>query len=261
MIAITRRYAISLVFTSGLLLLTFLSLSVYADCGTSLGAPHQGAGQYPAPGNFIYGISADISYNMPVLGCLNNIDSFTNEWIMVVGPGPEEWLQFGWERKSGYPNVHLWCQYHHQGASPVDGDIPYEPATVHEYMILSVRDPATREITWQLFLDDLFMGQFTATEMGWTQPENGAAQAQWSAELSYGESEMGGLLPHFVFFDDIYYQEGTPTSSWYHVDPSWTFDSFVPKYGGDTVEYEPFRWRSRNWTWRQIHLPLVTKDF
>jgi len=179
---------------------------------------------------------------------------------MVVGPGPEEWLQFGWEKKSTYQNAHFWYQYHHQGAPPVDVSIPYEPATTHTYMILSMRDSTTGEISWWLVDNGTVLRQFTASQMGCTHPTQGASEAQWSAELSYSESEMGDVLPNFVSFDNIIYQEGTPSNSWYQVIPSWTFNSFVPKYGGDTIEIEPYHWKSRNWTWPyQIYLPLLNK--
>ena len=180
---------------------------------------------------------------------------------MVVGPGPEEWLQFGWERTSAYPNVHYWYQYHHQGAPPVDVAIPYEPATTHQYWILSERDVNTGEISWILADNGVEITRFTATQMGWTQPTNGASEAQWSAELSYGESEMGDLLPDLVFFDNIFSREGSPENPWHHAVPTWTFDSSILKYGGDTVEIEPYHWKSRTWTWPyQLHLPLIDKN-
>jgi hypothetical protein len=133
----TRRYFVRIVPLLVLLSFGSLPLSAHADCSTPIGAPHQGAAVNPSSGNFIYGISANISYGTPVLGCQHKLDSFTNEWVMVVGPGPEEWLQFGWERNANYPNLHLWYQYHHQGAAPVEGDIFYEPITTHEYMIMA----------------------------------------------------------------------------------------------------------------------------
>lgn len=221
--------------------LTILALAIapavsQADCTTPLGAPHQGAGKFPTPGNMIYGMSASISYGNPALGCLNKYDSFTDEWVMVVGPGPEEWLQFGWERNSSYQTVHLWYQYHHQGADPVDVPIYYEPATTHEYKVMSIRDNQTGIISWRLVDNGLVRLQLTATDMGWTQPTNGATQGQWSAEVAYGESEMGGLLPNLVTFDNLTYQEGSPATNWQQAVPSWTFDSFVPRYGGDTTE-------------------------
>jgi len=238
-----------------------LPLSTDANCNTPIGAPHQSVAKNPSPDNFIYGISANISYGTPVLGCQNKLDSFTDEWVMVVGPGPEEWLQFGWERKAAYSNLHLWYQYHHQGAAPVDVDIFYEPVTTHEYRIMAVRNSQTGIISWWLVDNGLVRVQLATTDMGWTQPTSGASQAQWSAELSYGESEMGDLLPDLVSFDNLYFQEGTPSSLWQQVVPSWTFDSFLPRYGGDTVEYEPYRWRSRNWTWPYQHyLPLMQKN-
>jgi hypothetical protein len=246
--------------------LTIITLAVapavsQADCTTPLGAPHQGAGKFPAPGNMIYGMSASISYSNPALGCLNRYDSFTDEWVMVVGPGPEEWLQFGWEKNSSYQTVHLWYQYHHQGAGPVGGRIAIDPVTTHEYKIMSDPDRQTGIISWWLVDNGFVRLQFRATDMGWTQPTNGAAQAQWSAEVAYGESEMGGLLPYLVTFSDLTYEEGSPSAYWQQVVEPWTFDSFVPRYGGDTTEVEPFVWQSRNWTWPyQNHLPLLENN-
>ena len=62
-----------------------LPLSTDANCNTPIGAPHQSVAKNPSPDNFIYGISANISYGTPVLGCQNKLDSFTDEWVMVVG--------------------------------------------------------------------------------------------------------------------------------------------------------------------------------
>ncbi len=257
----TRGYSVCIALLLVLLSFVRLPLSVRADCGTPIGAPHQGAAKDPSPGNFIYGISANISYGTPALGCQYKLDSFTDEWVMIVGPSSEEWLQFGWERKATYPNLHLWYQYHYQGSAPVDVDLFYEPATTHEYKIMAVRNPQTGIISWWLVDNGNVLVQLAATSMGWTQPINGASEAQWSAELSYDESEMGDLLPDFVSFDNLYFLEGTPDSVWQQVVPSWTFNSFLPKYGGDTVEYAPYHWRSRNWTWpHQNYLPLMMKD-
>ena len=254
----TRQHLVTVALVLAILALTIGPAVTYANCSTPVGAPHQGAAIDPAPGSFIYTASANISYNNPNLGCTNQGDSFTDEWVMVVGPGPEEWLQFGWERKTAYPNVHLWYQYHHQGSAPVDVDILYEPAVTHEYKIMSAIDGQTGNVTWWLVFDGTILYQFTATQMGWTQPTNGASEAQWSAELAYDESEMGGLLPNLVTFDNLYYQEGDPSQPLQAMTPSWIIRSSVPKYGGDPVDVATFNGSLRNWTWPYLtYLPVL----
>ena len=89
-------------------------LSAQGACSAPLPRPpRQGGGRGMAT---IFGVQAVISFGNPVLGCSHRSDNYTNEWIMIIGPGnrmPDhpEWIQLGWERSHGHETIHFWYQY------------------------------------------------------------------------------------------------------------------------------------------------------
>lgn len=92
------RLMVAMSLVIAVLALAILPLSAQGACSTPLPSPpHQGEGRSAST---ILGVQAVISYGNPVFACQQNWDSYTNEWIMIVGPGNSmpnhpEWIQLG----------------------------------------------------------------------------------------------------------------------------------------------------------------------
>lgn len=96
-----RYLMVAMCLTIAMLTIWIQPLSAQGACSAPLPSPpHQGGGRSAST---IFGVQAVISYGNPILGCSNRADSYTNEWIMIVGPGNSlpnhpEWIQVGWEK-------------------------------------------------------------------------------------------------------------------------------------------------------------------
>jgi hypothetical protein len=246
-----------------LLILLTTSLSAQSTCSSPLPhPPHQGGGKTAST---IFGLQAVISKGNPVLGCQSKSDSYTSEWIMVVGPGPNAWIQLGWERSvSQDPRVHIW--YQARGPN-FQHDRPYDP-TDPRYRVDIGRTYAIEAMSdeggityWNLWADGVALDSIPATDLQWPAGSAYAIDTQWSGELSYIESEMGGPYSSPVGFYYLAWYLGDPNGDWPYIDNPRVFNSEVPKYGGDAFQIYSGIWGFRNWTWSNfLFLPLILKD-
>jgi hypothetical protein len=139
----------------------------------------------------------------PVFGCPNNWDSYTNEWIMLVGPGQDAWIQLGWERSQADARVHIW--YQARGPNFLK-DWPFDP-TITNYRVdiprefrIEAQDPGYGTVYWDMYVDDIYLDTIESDDLQWPGGSKYAVNAQWSGELSYIESEMGGPRSNPVAF-------------------------------------------------------------
>jgi hypothetical protein len=254
--------------------IAILPLSAQSTCSAPLPSPpHQGGGRSAST---IFGVQAVISYGNPVFACRQNWDSYTNEWIMIVGPGNSmpnhpEWIQVGWERSHVYETVHFWYQYIGPGLNYCTQTPPIVciPRSQHidpaQHPVSSARTFTIEAIgepdgatNWLLWADNLILGSISASELGWTGSSQYGSDVQWSGEVSYFESEMGGPAsnPVSIVYPMWYVGEG-----WDYIYDPYTFSSWHPKYGGDAIQNVDGTWRFRNWTWSNfLFLPLILKD-
>jgi hypothetical protein len=260
----TSRHHLLATMSLVIIFLTFLTLPLAAQgtCSTPLPhPPHQGGGKSASA---IYGLQAVISKGAPVLGCQSKWDSYTNEWIMVVGPGSNAWIQLGWERSYSDPRVHIWYQArgpHFQRDRHYDPTDPrYRVDIGRTYVIEAMSDEGG--ITyWSLWADGVALDSIPATDLQWPAGSAYAIDAQWSGELSYIESEMGGPYSSPVGFYYLAWYLGDPNGDWPYIDNPRVFNSEVPKYGGDAFQIYSGIWGFRNWTWSNfLFLPLILKD-
>ena len=160
-----------------------LPLSAQGACSAPLPSPpHQGGGKSAST---IFGVQAVISYSNPVFGCSHRDDSYTNEWIMIVGPGNSlpnhpEWIQVGWERSHGHETLHFWYQYIGPGPSYctqtqpivcIPHDVPIDPtqhpvSSARTFTIEAIGEP-DGATNWLLWADNLILG-FTTVHF-WVQ--------------------------------------------------------------------------------------------
>ncbi len=260
-----------LVLNSFICLLTFYRkslvrpLSAQGACTAPLPSPpHQGGGKSAST---IFGVQAVISYGNPVLGCSQRDDSYTDEWVMVVGPGNSlpnhpEWIQVGWEKGHHYPGqVYFWYQYIGPNyPAPVDVaiDPAQHPVSQARTFKIEVISDEGGSATWLLWADSILLGEIAASDLGWNGSGQYGSDVQWSGEVSYLESEMGGPASNPVSIVSPMWYVG---EWWDYVYDPYTFDSWHPKYGGDAIQYGDGTWRFRNWTWSNfLFLPLILKN-
>lgn len=225
------------------LVVTFLVMPflAYADCsGPLVPPPHQGGGQTLPVGQVVFGVKTLITYGNPALGCQNRWDSYTNEWIMILGPGDNEWIQLGWEKNRDNPQVHMW----HQARGPnYLVDLPLGPVTQSRTYSIEAMGDESGNTLWFLWADGQYLTSFPATNLGWSNGGQYGTGVQWSGEVSYVESEMGGPYTNPVLIDRPLWYMGP---SWSYITTPYTFDSWHPKYAGDASQYADQSWRFRN---------------
>lgn len=203
-----RHLVITISLVIAVLILSTPSSSAQGACSTPLPRPpRQGGGRGMAS---VFGVQAVISYSNPILGCSHRNDSYTNEWIMIIGPGnrlPDnpEWIQVGWERSHGHETIHFWYQYIGPGPNyctqtppivciphdqPID-PIQYPVSQARTFRIEAISDEGG-STTWLLWADTILLGAIAADDLGWSEGAQYGSDVQWSGEVSYLESEMGG---------------------------------------------------------------------
>jgi hypothetical protein len=185
-----RHLAVVMLLTSILLTFVTIPLSAQGTCTSPLPhPPHQGGGKNAST---VYALQAVISKGNPVLGCQNQWVSYTNEWVMLIGPGSTAWIQVGWERSvHGDPRVHIW--YQARGPNGFQRDRHYDPTdpryrvdTGRTYVIEAVSDPGGITV-WNLWVDSVALDSIPATDLQWPAGSAYATGAQWSGELSFIE--------------------------------------------------------------------------
>lgn len=247
-------------------------LSAQGACSTPLQPPaRQGGGKSPPQGQVVYGIQAVITNGYPTFNCPSNWDSYTNEWIMVVGPGDNAWIQVGWERSPSQSLVHIWCQVR-SPSSPGPREVHFNPDyrvdIPRAYSIVAYHDPRGFNY-WGLWTFNggidgtkyVYLDSIYDSELQWPGGSAYAIDAQWSGEVSYIESQMGGTYasPSAFYYPRWYL--GDPSGEWPYITDPRTFNSRYPKYGGDAFQYADGTWRFRNWTWSNfLYLPLILKN-
>jgi len=245
-----------------LFLSTFSSSAQIACSAPIADTPHQGGGESAGT---IYGVQADISNSNPVFGCAQNWDSFTDEWVMVVGPdfpAQPEWIQLGWERDPNYMTVvHFWYQYiGPANLSPIEGHFDptiYPIARVRTYKIEAVSDPdPTVGTIWMLWADNILLDTIPAANLGWSGGSQYGTNMQWSGEVSYVESDMGG--PYYNAAQ-IVWPMWTLGGGYIDVTTPYFFNSSHPRYAGDARQFSDGTWFFRNWSWYRVFLPFIDK--
>jgi hypothetical protein len=72
---------------------------------------------------------------------------------------------------------------------------------------------------------------------------------------------MGGLLPNYTSFDNLYIQQSSQYNPWQAAEPTEVYNSFAHKYGGTPASVVSYTGSLRNWTWRnQASLLMVVNN-
>lgn len=160
-----------------------------------------------------------------------------------------------------YGTVYFWYQYIGPNyPAPVDVaiDPAQHPVSYGRTFAIEAMSDLGGSTTWLLWADGILLASIAATDLGWTGGGQYGSNVQWSGEVSYFESEMGGPASNPV---RIVYPMWYPGGQWDYIYDPYTFNSWHPRYSGDAVQYSDGTWRFRNWTYSNfLFLPLILKN-
>jgi hypothetical protein len=187
------------------------------------------------PGQQVFGASATISFGDAALACASHWDSYTYEWLMILGPGTDEWIQIGWEKSYFTQAAHFSYQIRGPGGLMWNGgeDVPFDSAP-REYRI-EVLDGLYGRV-WALWAGADLVFPIFASDLNWSNGAECGTAVQWNGEVSYAASEMGGTFPGTVI-NYPQWQLDSIGGFWTSIAPTQFHQSWFPDYQGSHGQY------------------------
>jgi hypothetical protein len=199
-----------------------------------------------------------MTYGNPTLGCLTSNVSYTYEWVMIVGPGDNEWIQVGWEKYQGLPETHYWIEA--RGPNYQRDEFMFAFDTAPSVYRIEASDDFGGRV-WRVLVDSRELLVIPAAEMGWSNEGQWGVSVQWSGETNYRFNQMGGTPPLGTLLDYPQWQVDSVGGGWSFIVPTFFFDSWQPMYHGSYGQYyDDQGWWFKNWTLHSAYLPLVVRD-
>jgi hypothetical protein len=216
--------------------------------------PHQGMSVIPN-NSYVWAVTARISYANPAFNCRDDLNSWTTEWVMIVGPDSStDWVQFGWTRNYADSTVHAWSQWSDKHGLH-NMDYNYYPTDVASYMIAQYYEPPMPGPAWYLSIDRQYVDNIYTTGIDWWDQLFGdhGVQAQFYGEVTKLENNMGDWYPG-VAMDSVYWLDDNDL--WNPPLNGVCINSPVPRYGGQCSGRKLMNWTGAH----QVALPLLMNN-